>query len=69
MQLSVNSNSGIMMQMRNQQEMMCELKHSKVLCEGEGSTMQGEILHIAVGGEIKMWTRFIVEINFKYCLG
>lgn len=48
---------------------MCEWKHSKVLCEGEGSTMQGEILHIASGGEIKMWTHFIVEINFKYCLG
>lgn len=48
---------------------MCEWKHSKVLCEGAESTVQGENLHIATGGGIKMWTHFIVEINFKYCLG
>lgn len=48
---------------------MCEWKHSKVLCEGAESTVQGENLHIATGGGIKMWTRFTVETNFKYCLG
>lgn len=30
---------------------------------GAGSTVQGEILHISSGGEIKPWTQFIVEIN------